>query len=605
MSKSNRATAAVAANRRMLVSMILVAGAVAVGAMLSSGAEARSTATPANVSPPTVSGLAVVGETLTASVGSWTGTAPISYSFAWRRCDAAGASCGPIAGAAGQTYLVAADDVGATLRVEVTATNAEGSANALSAQTAVVAQPTAPVNTAEPLVSGSPVEGTTLSATAGTWAGAGTITYAYQWVRCDAGGGLPDGSNCPTIPGGTGSSYTLTSDDIGRRLRVQVTATNSAGSTAVASNPTDVVTQSTATGPPRNIVEPSITGTPQQGFSLFGEVGTWAGATPITYTYQWTRCGAGGGAADGSNCTFVSGATSSSYVPTSDDVGQRLRLRVTATNSLGVQTVASNASAPVLAPTTAPLQAPRNTFPPSIAGTLAVGQTLFASLGSWTGTLPITYAYQWMRCGADGGTSSGVGCTAIAGATSSQYAPATPDVGQRLRVQVTARNSVGTASTLSNPSVQVLSTAPTTPTQPTPGPGLPQGAVTLPGGKVSVPVTSVSSPDRLIAAEIDFVPDTVRSRQRPIVLRVRVLDTRGYAVRDALVFARATPLVTTSSGEVRTDRDGWARLQLSPHASFPLDGRSVQFWIRVRKERDALLAGVSNRRLVQVSTAAG
>ena len=98
------------------------------------------------------------------------------------------------------------------------------------------------------------------------------------------------------------------------------------------------------------------------------------------------------------------------------------------------------------------------------------------------------------------------------------------------------------------------------------------------------------------------MPNTVRSRQQPIVLRVRVVDTRGYAVRDALVFARSTPLLTTSSGEVRTGRDGWARLQLRPHADFPLDGRSVQFWIRVRKQSDALLAGVSNRRLVQVAT---
>lgn len=605
MSKSNRATAAVAANRRMLSSVILVAGAVAVGAMLSAGAEARSTATPANVSPPTVSGLAVVTETLTASVGSWTGTAPISYSFAWQRCDAAGANCGPIAGAAAQTYVAVGDDVGATLRVEVTATNAEGSANATSAQTAVVAVPTAPVNTSEPVVSGSPVEGVTLTTTTGAWTGAGSIAYAYQWVRCDAGGGLPDGSDCPTIPGATGSSFTLTTSDIGRRLRVQVTATNSAGSTAVASNPTDVVTQSTATGPPRNTTEPSITGTPQQGFSLFTDIGTWAGATPITFTYQWVRCGPGGGNPDGSNCTFISSATTSSYIPTSDDVGQRLRIRVTATNSLGVQTVASNASAPVLGPTTAPLQAPRNTFLPSISGTAAVGQTLFASLGGWTGTAPITYAYEWQRCGTDGGTSSGAGCTAIAGATSSQYTSSAADLGQRLRVRVTARNSLGTANALSSPSAQVQSTAPAPTPPPRPDTALPPGAVQLPGGKASIPVTSVSPPERLIAGEIDFVPNTVRSRQQPIVLRVRVVDTRGYAVRDALVFARSTPLVTTSSAEARTGRDGWARLQLTPQTDFPLDGRSVQFWIRVRKQSDELLAGVSNRRLVQVSTAAG
>ena len=245
-----------------------------------------------------------------------------------------------------------------------------------------------------------------------------------------------------------------------------MTATNSAGSAAATSNPTDVVTQSPATGPPRNTVEPSISGTPQQGLSLFADIGTWAGLTPITYTYQWVRCGADGGSADGSNCTFISAATTSSYIPSSDDVGQRLRIRVTATNSLGAQTVASNASAAVLAAGATTPQAPRNTFLPFISGTMAVGQTLFASLGGWTGTSPIAYAYEWLRCGTDGGTSSGSGCTAIAGATNSQYVLTAADLGQRLRVRVTARNSLGTANAISNPTVQVQSTAP----EPTPRP---------------------------------------------------------------------------------------------------------------------------------------
>ncbi len=605
MWKSDRAAGTVAARRRTLAGLILVAATAALGAALSAGAEARSQAVPSNVSPPTISGMAVAGETLSATTGSWTGTAPITYAFAWQRCNAAGESCAAIGGATSQSYAAVADDIGSTLRVEVTATNAEGSASATSAPTAVIVQQTPPVNTAEPQISGSPVEGNTLSTTTGTWSGAGSISYAYQWVRCDSGGGNPDGSNCPTIPGATGSSYTLTADDIGRRLRVQVTATNGAGSTAVASNPTDVVTQSTATGPPRNTTEPSISGTAQQGFFLFGGIGIWAGATPLTFTYQWVRCGADGGAADGSNCTSITGATTTSYTPTSSDVGARLRFRVTATNSLGVQTVASNATAPVLGPTSAPLQAPLNTFPPFISGTPAVGQTLFASLGSWTGTFPISYSYQWLRCGTDGGTAAGGGCTAIGGATTSQYAPSSSDVGQRLRVQVRGTNSVGTGSGFSSPTAQVAATAPSTPTTPpsNPGAGTNTGAIRLPSGKISVPVTSVSPPDRLIASEIAFVPSTVRSRQQPIVLRVRVSDTRGNVVRDALVMARSTPLVTTSSGEVRTGRDGWARLVLRPKADFPLNGKSVQFWIRVRKQTDPLLAGVSNRRLVQVSTA--
>ena len=96
----------------------------------------------------------------------------------------------------------------------------------------------------------------------------------------------------------------------------------------------------------------------------------------------------------------------------------------------------------------------------------------------------------------------------------------------------------------------------------------------------------------------------MRSRSVPLELRVRVVDTRGYYVRDALVFARATPLVTSAAPEQRTGRDGWATLRLTPRADFPLrDDYSVQFFVRVRKQGEELLAGVSARRLVQVATA--
>lgn len=600
MSEPNRPSRAATTDPRILASLIVAAGtvavAVAIAAILSAGAEARSASSPAISSPPTISGAAVAGETLTASTGSWTGSPTITFAYAWQRCDAAGGSCAPIGGADEQAYVVVAGDVGSTLRVEVTATNAEGSASALSEPTALVTEPTAPVNAGEPAISGSAVEGVALTTTTGTWTGAGTISYGYQWVRCDSSGGLPDGSNCPSIPGATSSSYTLTTEDIGNRLRVQVTVSNVAGASTVASNPTEVVAQSTTTGPPRNTVEPSISGAPTRGRALFASVGTWAGATPITYTRQWVRCGTDGGLPDGSNCTFISGATASSYIPTVADVGQRLRIRVTASSSAGVQTVASNATAEVGTAVTAPAQAPRNTFLPSISGTAALGRTLFSSVGVWTGTRPLTYTYQWLRCDADGSS-----CEFVSAATIAQYTPTTADVGQRLRVRVTARNGLGTAAATSSASAQVLSSA-ATPS--TPSVSLPQRAVRLADGDVSIPVASVSLPERLVVGDVAFRPGTVRSRERPFQLRVRVVDTRGYAVRDALVFARSTPLVTHSDGEVRSGRDGWAVIRLTPRADFPLrTGHSVQFWIRVRKQGEDVLAGVSNRRLVQVATA--
>jgi hypothetical protein len=587
---------------RALAAGTLFAAAFAITALLTAGAQARSAAAPVNVSPPTISGTPVEEETLTASPGSWTGNPPITYAYQWERCNG---TCAPIGGATSQTYEITADDVGHALRVVVMATSGDPPPNtetANSESTAVVSAVTKPVNTAEPVISGSAVEGSTLSTTTGTWSGTG-ITFTYQWVRCDAGGGLPNGSDCPSIPGATSSSYTLVADDIGDRFRVQVTATNSAGSTPATSNASETVTQSTSTGPPRNTIEPSISGTPIVGRTLSGSVGTWAGADP-SFARQWVRCGADGGLSDGSNCTPITGATTSSYIPSSDDVGQRLRFSVKASNSLGEQTAASNATAAIQASTTATTTqtAPRNTVLPSIVGSAAVGATLTATTGVWTGLAPLLYSYAWQGCDA-----AGASCTPISGATSTQYVATAADLGRRLRLQITARNTLGTATATSNATAQLQAAGsggtPTTPTTPTTPANLPPGAVRLPAGIYSVPVTSVSPPERLVAGSFAFAPGTVRSRERPIVLRVRVLDSRGYAVRDALVFVRSTPLVTSAPGEVRTGRDGWVSVRLTPQADFPLNGKSVQFFIRVRKESDKLLEGVSNRRLVQVATA--
>jgi hypothetical protein len=91
---------------------------------------------PANTALPTISGTAAQGQTLTAAPGTWTGSPTFTYQ--WRRCDATGGACVDIAGATVQTHLLGAADAGFTIRVAVTATNAGGSATAVSAQTTVV-----------------------------------------------------------------------------------------------------------------------------------------------------------------------------------------------------------------------------------------------------------------------------------------------------------------------------------------------------------------------------------------------------------------------------------------------------------------------------------
>jgi hypothetical protein len=93
---------------------------------------------PTAVALPMIEGAAQAGETLTATTGSWRGTAPISFVYAWQRCDSLGANCTPIPDATAQAYTLAPDDVGSRVVVDVTATNTVGSTEATSLPTAVV-----------------------------------------------------------------------------------------------------------------------------------------------------------------------------------------------------------------------------------------------------------------------------------------------------------------------------------------------------------------------------------------------------------------------------------------------------------------------------------
>jgi hypothetical protein len=199
-----------------------------------------------------------------------------------------------------------------------------------------------------------------------------------------------------------------------------------------------------ATGPPTNTAKPTVTGTPVVGKALTAHTGTWSGAAPFTYAYQWERCGSTGLA-----CVNIpEAAQSRNYILTSDEAGHRLRVIVTATNSAGASRADTAASAVVKMPAT---NTPVNTARPSISGSPIEGQSLTATTGTWTGTSP-TFAYQWQRC-----DTAGANCANILGATSSTYSPTGLDVGNTLRVIVTATNSIGSGSSISHQTATIRS----------------------------------------------------------------------------------------------------------------------------------------------------
>ena len=101
-----------------------------------------------------------------------------------------------------------------------------------------------------------------------------------------------------------------------------------------------------ATTRPQNTVRPTIAGVAKQGELLTADPGTWSGTQPLTFAYQWWRCDS-----NGNNCSNIIGATSKTYTLTSVDVGNRLRVRVRASNSAGASNATSLATAVVAAKT--------------------------------------------------------------------------------------------------------------------------------------------------------------------------------------------------------------------------------------------------------------
>ena len=221
---------------------------------------------PGPSTPPTIVGAARAGAPLAGVPGTWNGGKPLSFTYQWLSCDAAGSGCTPVPGATLETYTPTAADVGHALAVSVTATSSAGAATASS----TTSLPVAPAGAAAasraavltpPGVSGTAQVGQVLTASAGTWSGSPT-SFAYQWRRCDGAG-----SGCTPIVNAAASSYTLTPGDLGSTLSLVVTATAKGGS-QTATAPT---TAAVAAAP----VPPAVAG------SLVAQAGA-AGAVATT-----------------------------------------------------------------------------------------------------------------------------------------------------------------------------------------------------------------------------------------------------------------------------------------------------------------------------------
>jgi hypothetical protein len=231
--------------------------------------------------------------------------------------------------------------------------------------------------------------------------------------------------------------------------------------------------------------------------------------------------------------------------------------------------------------------APTNTGEPNILGTPVEGETLTASNGTWSDSPP-TFAYGWLRCPNDGGAADGSNCGAIPSATKSTYLVLAADVGLRIRVRVTASNTDGSASAVSN-ATSIVTAAPTSP------------ATGCPSGTGPIQIAQVSSPARLLIDHQQVSPNPVARSTTSIVARFHVTACGGRSVQGALVYATTVPFSQFSIlPEQPTGANGWATLRMRRLSGFPVSRhqRLLVMFGRAHKAGERVIAGISTCRLV-------
>ncbi|HET9094033.1 MAG TPA: hypothetical protein VFN36_03010 [Solirubrobacteraceae bacterium] len=211
-------------------------------------AQASAASGPTDTSPPTVSTASgqppAVGDTLTVSAGTWSGSpTPQVYAYTWWDCAPGGGSgtdCTQIAAAGSDstTYTLTAADVGQQVQVDVYVDDGEH-ASAWSNLTATVAA--TPTLLGAPQVLGAARAGAILRAAPGTWTGTPTA-YRYSWWTC------PPHRACTLIPGAASNRLSVRGAEAGDRIVVQVVAYDDAG----ASRPVRSAATAPVTAPRRS-----------------------------------------------------------------------------------------------------------------------------------------------------------------------------------------------------------------------------------------------------------------------------------------------------------------------------------------------------------------
>ena len=247
---------------------------------------------PVSAIPPVVTGVAAFPDGLLSTTNGTWDHSPDTFTYRWYKDGQT------IVGASSSTYVPLETDIGANISSEVDAANAFGSGIAASGNAPIISDQRPPASTTAPLVSGTTAfPNGLLSTTNGTWDHSPS-TFFYRWYK--------DGS---IIVGATAQTYVPLEADIGANISSEVDARNSSGENTASSINALVVADERS---PVLSVPPLVSGAAVFPDGLLSTTnGSWDGPAPSSYAYEWYR-----------NGSFISGASSQTYVPVEADAGK-------------------------------------------------------------------------------------------------------------------------------------------------------------------------------------------------------------------------------------------------------------------------------------------
>jgi hypothetical protein len=262
-------------------------------------------------STPTFTSNLYVGGTATLDRGTWSTAGNTTYLYQWQRCSTqAITACLNISGATTASYPVSQLDLNQYLRVAVTAINEVGGSTIYSGFSAQVAATAPPVNTSIPIVSGSAFETLIINIISkGQWSGIEESKLLTQWQICSTA------ISCSDIPSATSPTYTASSADVGKTIRVKIIAPYSQKNVEAFSNQTLIIKKAYT-----NVFPPTLLSYADIGDKIDIFKGYWEGLSISNISYVWQRC------KSATSCTNIPGATKSTYTPSSSDRGYSIRV---------------------------------------------------------------------------------------------------------------------------------------------------------------------------------------------------------------------------------------------------------------------------------------